>query len=78
MIEKITNQSLESYAKQNLFDKLGLISTSFVWEENVDKQIATGHNAKGECNERKNIFTAMLLTRFIQLQMNIRKSFWKF
>lgn len=53
VIEEITNQSLESYAKQNLFNKLGLTSTSFVWEEKYDKQIATGHNAKGECNGRK-------------------------
>ena len=53
VIEKTTNQSLEAYAKQNLFDKLGLTSTSFIWEEKFDKQIATGHNAKGECNERK-------------------------
>lgn len=53
VVEKITNQSLENYAKENLFDKLGLTSTSFVWEEKYDKQIATGHNADGKCNERK-------------------------
>ncbi|MCZ7610214.1 MAG: serine hydrolase [Ignavibacterium sp.] len=53
VIEKITNQSLESFAKENLFDKLGLTSTSFVWEERFDKQIATGHNAEGKRNERK-------------------------
>lgn len=53
VIEKITNQSLEFYAKKNLFDKLGLISTSFVWEERFDKQIAVGHDAEGKRNERK-------------------------
>ncbi|MCU0343597.1 MAG: serine hydrolase [Ignavibacterium sp.] len=53
VVEKITNQSLEDYAKENLFDKLGLTSTSFVWKEYYDKQIATGHNAEGNCNERK-------------------------
>ena len=53
VVEKITNQSLEDYAKENLFDKLGLTSTSFVWKDNYDKQIATGHNAEGKCNERK-------------------------
>lgn len=53
VVEKITNQTLEKYAKENLFDKLGLTSTSFIWKENYDKQIATGHNADGKCNERK-------------------------
>ncbi len=53
VLEKITNQSLENYAKENLFDKIGLNSTSFVWKEKYDKQIATGHNAEGKCNERK-------------------------
>lgn len=53
VVEKITNQSLENYAKENLFDKLGLISTSFVWKESFDKQIATGHNGEGKCNKRE-------------------------
>ncbi|MFN3693985.1 MAG: serine hydrolase [Ignavibacterium sp.] len=53
VVEKITNQPLEIFAKENLFDKLGLISTSFVWDEKYNKQIATGHNADGNCNERK-------------------------
>src|SRR5574338_100598 len=53
VVEKITNQSLEDYAKENLFDKLGLNSTSFVWNEKYDNQIATGHNVDGKCNERK-------------------------
>ena len=53
VVEKITNQALESYAEKNLFDKLGLNSTSFVWDEKFDSQIATGHNAEGKCNERK-------------------------
>ena len=49
----ITNEPLESYAKRTLFDKLGLESTSFVWTEKYDQQIATGHNADGNCKERK-------------------------
>lgn len=56
VVEKITNESLENYAKENLFDKLGLVSTNFVWEEKYNKQIATGHNADGKCNERKKYF----------------------
>jgi CubicO group peptidase (beta-lactamase class C family) len=53
VFEKITNEYLEDYAKENLFDKLGLTSTSFVWNEKYNEQIATGHNAEGNCNERK-------------------------
>jgi CubicO group peptidase (beta-lactamase class C family)/HEAT repeat protein len=53
VVEHITNVSLESFAKRTLFDKLELESTSFVWTEKLNPQIATGHNAEGNCNERK-------------------------
>jgi len=53
VVEHITNESLESFAKRTLFDRLGLESTSFVWTEKLNPQIATGHNAEGNCNERK-------------------------
>jgi len=53
VIEHIINESLESFAKRVLFDKLGLESTSFVWNAKFDLQIATGHNAEGNCNERR-------------------------
>jgi len=53
VVEHITNESLGSFAKRTLFDKLGLESTSFVWTEKYDQQIATGHNNDGNCNERK-------------------------
>ena len=53
VVEHITNESLESYAKRTLFDKLGLESTSFVWTEKLNQQIATGHDTSGNCNERK-------------------------
>lgn len=53
VIEHIVNEPLESYAKSTLFDKLGLNSTSYVWTEELDKQIATGHDADGKCNEKK-------------------------
>jgi CubicO group peptidase (beta-lactamase class C family) len=52
-VEHITNESLESFAKRTLFDKIGLESTSFVWTEKLNPQIATGHNNEGNCNERK-------------------------
>jgi CubicO group peptidase (beta-lactamase class C family) len=53
VVEHITNESLESLANRMLFDKLELESTSFVWTEKLNPQIATGHNAEGNCNERK-------------------------
>ena len=53
VVEHITQESLETYAKRNLFDKLGFESTSFVWTENLNSQIATGHDTSGNCNERK-------------------------
>jgi CubicO group peptidase (beta-lactamase class C family) len=53
VVELITNESLESFAKRTLFDKLELESTSFVWTEKLNPQIATGHNTDGKCNKRK-------------------------
>ncbi|MBK8944016.1 MAG: serine hydrolase [Ignavibacteriae bacterium] len=53
VIEKITNQSLETFARINIFDKLLLNSTSFIWEEKYNNQIATGHNSDGKVKERK-------------------------
>ena len=53
VVEHITNEPLEYLAKSMLFDKLGFESTSFVWTEKLNQQIATGHNADGNCNERK-------------------------
>lgn len=52
VVEHITNETLEDLAKENLFDKLGLTSTSFIWNEKLEKQIATGHNVEGQCNQR--------------------------
>jgi len=52
VVEHITNEPLESYAKRNLFDKLDFKSTSFVWTENLNPQISTGHDTSGNCNKR--------------------------
>jgi hypothetical protein len=41
VVEHISKESLETYAKRNLFDKLGFESTSFVWTENLNPRIAT-------------------------------------
>jgi CubicO group peptidase (beta-lactamase class C family) len=52
VVELIVNESLESYVKRTLFDKLVLESTSFEWTERLNPQIATGHDTSGSCNER--------------------------
>jgi CubicO group peptidase (beta-lactamase class C family) len=54
VVEYITQEPLETYAKHNLFDKLGLESTSFIWTEKLNLQIATGHDTLGNRNERSN------------------------
>jgi len=56
VVEHITNESLESFAKRTLFDKLGLVSTSFIWTEKLNPQIATGHDTSGNCNEKSKYF----------------------
>lgn len=53
VVEHIIKEPLEKYAKRNLFDKLGFESTSFVWTQNLNPQIATGHDTSGNRNERK-------------------------
>lgn len=54
VVEHITQEPLETYAKRNLFDKLALESTSFIWTEKLNPQIATGHDTLGNCNKRSN------------------------
>ncbi len=52
VVEHVTQQTLDTYSKEILFDKLGFESTSFVWTENLDSKIATGHDTSGNCNNR--------------------------
>jgi CubicO group peptidase (beta-lactamase class C family) len=52
VIEHITQEPLAAFAKGNLFDKLGMASTSYVWTAGLDPQIATGHDAAGVCLKR--------------------------
>lgn len=52
VVEHITQEPLQTYAKHELFDKLGFASTSFVWAENLAPYIATGHDPAGNCIKR--------------------------
>lgn len=52
VVEHITKEPLASLAQRMLFSKLGLQHTCFVWTEQLNPFISTGHNAAGKNNER--------------------------
>ena len=52
VVEHVTQEPLAAYAKSQLFDRLGLTSTSFAWTDNLDPRIATGHDAAGAAIKR--------------------------
>lgn len=52
VVEHITQEPLATYAKRNLFDPLGLESTSYVWSEAFDPRIAGGHDSAGKALKR--------------------------
>lgn len=52
VIEHITQEPLEIYAKRELFEKLGINSASFVWTEALDSQIAAGHDTSGNYKQK--------------------------
>jgi len=70
VVENIVNESLESYAKRKLFDKLGLESTSFVWTEKYDNKLQLDTTLMENVMSGKNIFTVMQPTLFTQRLMN--------
>jgi len=47
VLEKITGLPLEIYSGKALFERLGLHSTSFVWNETIAKNLAAGHDDRG-------------------------------
>lgn len=46
-VEHITGEPLEVYAQRTLFEPMGLSHMSFVWTEELDARIASGHSAEG-------------------------------
>lgn len=48
VIEKITGEPLDTYARRVLLDPLGLTHTSFVWTEEHEMAISAGHDAEGK------------------------------
>jgi len=47
VVERITGEPLEIYARRTLFQPLGLKHMSFVWTEALESGIAAGHDEKG-------------------------------
>ena len=51
-IEAITGQPLDRLAEERLFAPLGLVRTSFVWTEAIERNLASGHRDDGSYKER--------------------------
>jgi CubicO group peptidase (beta-lactamase class C family) len=52
VVEQITGEPFELYARKTLLDPLGLAHTSFVWTERLDAHIAAGHDDRGAFLEK--------------------------
>ena len=48
VVERITGEPLDVYARRTLLDPMGLAHTSFAWREELDAMIADGHTAEGK------------------------------
>ena len=51
VIEQLTGQDYETISQERVFQKLGMATTSHVWQSRFDSSICYGHNAKGETYE---------------------------
>jgi D-alanyl-D-alanine-carboxypeptidase/D-alanyl-D-alanine-endopeptidase len=47
VIEQITGKDYETIAQERVFRPLGMINTSYVWQERFANNLCLGHNAKG-------------------------------
>ena len=48
VVEKITNEPLEAFAKKTLFDKLDMKATGFITSDYILSNMTTGHDAEGK------------------------------
>ena len=51
-MEVITKTSLDRYAQEQLFAPLQLAHTSFTWTQDIERNLASGHDALGAFKER--------------------------
>jgi len=52
LIEKVTGEPIETYARRTLFAPLGMERASYVWASALDASLATGHREDGTRLER--------------------------
>jgi CubicO group peptidase (beta-lactamase class C family) len=48
VIEKITGEPLDVFARKNLLEPLGLTHTSYSWTKEIDSNISAGHDTTGK------------------------------
>lgn len=52
VVEKITGESFDEYAKRTFFDPLGMKHSSFIYRAEYDSNISAGHNEDGSFRSR--------------------------
>jgi CubicO group peptidase (beta-lactamase class C family) len=52
VVERITGEPLDVYARRTLLDPMGLAHTSLAWREELDAMISDGHTAEGTFLEK--------------------------
>ncbi len=62
VVEKLTNQSLNELAQQEVFTPLGMTSTSYTWTDKFDTLAAFGNSPDAINGHRKQMAAASLLT----------------
>jgi CubicO group peptidase (beta-lactamase class C family) len=88
IIEHITGEPLEIYARRMLLRPLGLKHTSFIWTEDVETKLAAGHDERGaflqktkysHANAAYSLYTtaaeyAVFLTEILKIDRSARHS----
>lgn len=52
VVEKITGHPLDQFMKQNVFEPLGMTSSSYLWRKDYESQKAYAHDAQGQVSGR--------------------------
>jgi len=53
VVEKLSGQPLDAFMKKNVFEPLGMSSSSYVWLDTYDSLKATGHNPSGSVTGKR-------------------------